>query len=171
MNPLDSLIIRPGAPGDVARVYKDWLLSHATSDFAHYCTPRHDWIKRASELFWKWQRSIIDGCLARGELWCASWSEDTSTIAGWCVLERAATVPVDDRDFRGAHYMLPAVHYVYVAPSYRVRGIAKRLLAPMLEEPRVTYTHRSQLAKHLPIPPGWTFDPRPALVPVHPKDA
>lgn len=152
-DPLASLVIRPGAPGDAARVYKDWLLSFAISDFAHMCTPRADWQRRASQLYFDWQREVIARLLARAELWVASWGEDTSTIAGWCVVER------------------DTVHYVYVAEDYRHHGIASRLLAPALDQPRVKYTHRTPLVRHLPVPPGWTYDPRPALVGHQPKEA
>lgn len=145
-DPLASLIIRPGAPGDLNRVRKDWLLSFALSDFAHFVTPRPDWQRRASELYWSWQRAIVERLLSESELWVASWGEDTSTIVGWTVHD--GTV----------------VHYVYVSEAYRNQGIAKRLLAPALDRPRITFTHRTAVVRHLPIPPAWIYDPRPALV-------
>lgn len=158
-DPFESLIIRPGAPGDMARVQKDWGLSFATSDFARYCTPREDYERRASELYWSWQKATMARLLRDAELWVASWSEDTRSVVGWCVLERATP------------QHLPTVHYVYVGHTYRRHGIAKRLLAPALDAPLVVYTHRSVVARHLPIPPGWTYDPRPALVPRHKETA
>lgn len=161
MNPLDTLVIRPGTPDDHARVFKDWLLSHATSDFARWLTARLDWQSRASQLYWAWQRDVIREALARAELWVASWGEDTSTIVGWCVLEHVA---------RGSE-LSHIVHYVYVAHPFRASGVAKRLLAPALEESRVTYTHRTPVCRHLPIPPGWTFDPRPAVTPRPTKES
>lgn len=146
-DPFDTLIIRPGAPGDIARVRKDWLLSYATSAFARMCSPGDRFPKRASELYFAWQKQVMDRLLGGdADLWVATWTEDTTTIVGWTV-----TSPC-------------LLHYVYVGEDYRHHGVAKRLLAPLLEEPRVTYTHRSTIAKHLPIPPGWTFDKRPAVV-------
>jgi hypothetical protein len=59
----------------------------------------------------------------------------------------------------------PVVHFVAVGAPYRRNGVARRLLAPALERPRVVYTQRTLLAKHLPIPAGWTYDPRRAIAP------
>jgi GNAT superfamily N-acetyltransferase len=151
-DPFSSLIIRPGEPGDFARVQSDWKLSFATSDFARFCTPRPDWEKRASELYWSWASEIITRLLRDAELWVASWAEDVSAIVGWCVLEPRAELG-------------PVVHYVNVPPPYRNHGVAKRLLAPALEHATVTYTHRTRICRHLPIPPGWKYDPRLALAP------
>ena len=149
-DPFESLRIRPGEPGDLARVRKDWLLSYARSDWARYLTPRPDWGVRASQLYWDWQREIIQALLERAELWIATWSEAPSSIVGWCVMESGA---------------VPVVHYVDVLPTYRRHHVAKRLVAPALEQPTVIYTHRTTACKQLPIPPGWTFDPRRALGP------
>lgn len=147
-DPFDSLRIRPGEPGDFARVRTDWKLSYARSDFARYLTPRPDWQKRASQLYWDMQGEIVERLLRDAELWIACWAEDTDTIVGWCVTEPG-----------------PIVHYVAVKPDYRMHRVATRLLAPVLEHARVTYTHRTFACRGLPIPPGWTYDPRPALAP------
>ncbi len=147
MNPFDSLRIRPGERGDHARVKKDWRLSASRSRLAAFLTPRPDWGVRASQLYHAWQGAIMDTLLARAELWIACWEEAPSSIVGWAVLED------------GAH----VVHYVNVLPQYRRNGVARRLLAPAYEHREVTYSyHLPNLAK-LPIPPGWTYDPRPAL--------
>lgn len=146
-DPFDSLRIRRGEPDDFRRVRKDWRLSYATSELAHFLTPRSDWRKRASELYWGWQTEVVDRLLRDADLWIATWAEDTSTIVGWCVTEGGL------------------VHYVYVAEKFRKQGVARRLLAPSLERAKVTYTHRTALCSELPIPPNWTFDPRPALAP------
>lgn len=158
-DPFASLVIRRGEHSDHDRVYSDWLLSFAVSDFAHYLTPRPDWQKKASQLYWTWQRSIIARLLEYSDLWVASWGENVSTIVGWIVADKTV-----DEDL-GA-----VVHYVYVGEHYRNRGVAKRLLAPTLERARVTFTHRTPLVRHLPVPPGWTYDPRPALVGPTPKE-
>lgn len=148
-DPLDSLIIRPGNLGDaseVARISKDWKLSFATSNFARFVTPRANWERRASELYWRWQGDIIERLLRESDVWVASWAEDSSTIVGWCVSSSGV------------------VHYVYVGERFRRCGIARRLLAPALEHATMLYTHRTPACRALPIPPGWTYDPRPALV-------
>lgn len=148
IDPFESLRIRPGEPGDLARVRKDWLLSYAKSDFARWLTPRPDWGVRASQLYWDWQRDIVEQLLKRAELWIATWAEATSSVAGWAVMENGVT---------------PIVHYVDVLPTYRRHGVARRLLAPALECPKVIYTHRTTLCRSLPVPPGWTYDPRAAF--------
>lgn len=150
IDPFESLRIRPGEPGDLARVRKDWLLSNAKSDFARYLTPRPNWGLKASQLYWDWQRSIIERLLTRAELWIATWEEAPSSIVGWVVMENGVT---------------PVVHFVDVLPQYRHHHVAKRLLAPALEQPNVVYTHRTPVCRSLKIPPGWTYDPRPAVVP------
>lgn len=150
-DPFESLRIRRGEAGDLARVRKDWTLSYAKSAFARFLTPRPDWGIKASQTYWSWQKDVIEKLLARSDLWIAFWEEAPTSIVGWCVLECAKF---------SMH-----VHYVDVQPTYRQHGVAKRLLAPALEEPRVIYTHRTLICNHLPIPPNWTFDPRAALVP------
>jgi hypothetical protein len=153
-DPFDSLRIRPGEPGDLKRVRKDWRLAMATSDFARFLTPRKDWMERASQIYWDWQTDIVDRLLERAELEVACWDESPTSIVGWCVMERGA---------------VPVVHFVAVGNdnhgAYRLKGVAKRLLAPALEQPRVIYTHRTLVCRYLPIPAGWEFDPRRALLP------
>lgn len=153
VDPFESLRIRAGDRGDTRRIEKDWLLSYAKSNFARFLTPNPQWGLKASQVYWDWQRTIVRALLERCETWVATWAEAPSTIAGWCVMERAA----GERP--------PVVHYVNVLPSYRHHGVAKRLLAPALDAPRVIYTHRMPLCQHLPIPPGWSFDPRLAIEP------
>lgn len=148
-DPFLSLRIRRGESNDFRRVRSDWTLSYATSEFAHYLTPREDWRRRASQLYWDWQKEIVDRLVHGAELWVACWEEDQSAIVGWCVTEPGARV----------------VHYVYVAEKFRRNGVAGKLLAPALEQERVTFTHRTQLCGALPVPPNWTYDPRPALAP------
>lgn len=152
-DPFDSMRIRPGEPGDFARVRKDWLLSYCTSQFAHYLTTSEDWWKRASQLYWDWQKEVIERLLRDAELWVACWSEAPTAILGWCVTEPAR----DGRPF--------VVHFVAVDPRYRAHHVAQKLLAPAFEQRDVVYTHRTRVCRHLPIPPGWTYDPRPALMP------
>ncbi len=159
MDPLDTLRIRPGEPGDFARVQKDWKLSYATSDFARFLSLRSDWRARASQTYWDWQSAIVARLLREAELWVACWAEETSAIVGWCVTEP------EREDLDQVPRPGPIVHYVNVLPPYRLHGVAKRLLAPALEHPIATYTHRTLACRHLPIPSGWVFDPRPALVP------
>ena len=156
-DPFASLRLRRGETGDVGRIKKDWLLTGATSDFAKFLTPRADWMKRASELYWEWQREIVATLLGRGETWVAFWEEAPTSIVGWLVWEPKG---------RGRYADVPIVHMVNVLPTYRNHGVAKRLLAPALDAPKVVYTHRTLVCRHLPIPPGWTFDPRPALTPM-----
>lgn len=151
-DPFASLRIRPGEPGDLARVRKDWLLSYAKSDFARWLTPRPDWGVRASQVYWAWQRSIVEQLLQRAELWIATWTEAPSSVAGWAVMESGPGITT-------------IVHYANVLPSFRRHGVLRRLIAPALEQPTVIYTHRTPLCRHLPIPPGWTYDPRAALLP------
>lgn len=161
-DPFDSLRIRPGEPGDTARVSKDWKLSFCRSSFARFTTPRPDWGVRASQLYWDWQKQIIARLLEHADLWIATWAEAPSSIVGWCVMEREG---------QGVYAHGPVVHYVNVPPTYRLHGVAKKLLAPALEAPRVTYTHRTVACASLPIPPGWTYDPRPALEPRPQKES
>lgn len=152
-DPFDSLRIRPGEPGDLARIRKDWRLSMATSDFARFLTPRPDWKAKASQLFWDWSKEILDRLLAEADVWIACWQEEPSAIVGWCVMEMKP----------------PTLHFVSVLPPYRNHHVARKLLAPLLEHRDVTFTHRTHIVRHLPVPPGWIYDPRPALVP-RPKE-
>lgn len=152
-DPFDSLRIRLGEPGDLARVRKDWLITYAKSDFARYLTPRPDWGVRASQVYWELQKAIVDELLRRAEVWIATWEEAPTSIAGWAVMELNAPGGT------------PVVHFVNVLPVYRRHGVARRLLAPALDAPSVLYTHRMTVCRALPIPPGWKFDPRPALAP------
>lgn len=147
-SPFDSLRIRPGERSDLARVKKDWRLSAARSRLAAFLTPRPDWGVKASQLYHAWQGAIMDALLERSELWIACWSEAPSSIVGWAVMEPGARV----------------VHYVNVLPQYRRNGVARRLLAPAFEHRDVTFSYHVPALVKLPVPPGWTYDPRPALV-------
>jgi len=153
-DPFDSLRIRPGEPGDHARVKKDWRLSAAKSRFAQFLTPRPDWGIKASQLYHTWQGVIMDALLKRAELWIACWAEAPSAVVGWAVLEPGSRV----------------VHYVNVLPKYRRHRVAKRLLAPAFEHRDVAFTYHVPLLTKLPIPPGWTYDPRPAFAVPRPTE-
>jgi GNAT superfamily N-acetyltransferase len=147
-SPFDSLRIRPGEPGDHARVSKDWRLSAAKSRFAQFCTPRPSWGLKASQLYHRWQGDIMRQLLERAELWIACWAEAPSSVVGWAVIEPGARV----------------VHYVDVLPKFRRNGVAKKLLAPCFEHRDVSFTYHVPSLEKLPVPPGWTYDPRPALL-------
>lgn len=155
-DPLATLIVRAGQPGDWNRVRKDWIGSMSSSDLAHLLTRRDQWEQReASDVYYAWQRAVVERLLARAELVVASWAEDIRSIVGWAVFERPRIL-----------------HYVHVGgrrlpdsdrPAYRRLGIARRLLEPFEGRSDVIYTHRSTTCRHLPIPPSWLYDPRPAL--------
>lgn len=145
-NPIDSLILRPGAPADHNFVRKWWLRSYADSAWARAMTPREDWQRgKTSPAYWQGHHALVDSLLERASLTVATWPEDTWTIVGFAVT---------DAD---------AVHYVYVARDYQRQGVARRLLAAFDEMVRVRYSHRSRICGALPIPAHWNYDPYAAF--------
>lgn len=156
MNPLDTLILRPGERDDWNRVRTDWKLSFATSPLAHELTDADTWRGgKAGPVYWAWQEAVVERLLRRATLTIATWAEDIRSIVGWCVTEAPDVV----------HYVFvvrgPRVDDSHSSP-YRKLGIAKRLLGDRIERPQ-RYTHRSAACAWLPIPSHWTYDPRPAL--------
>lgn len=145
-NPLDSLVLRPGAPSDHNFVRKMWLRSYADSAFARAMTPREMWSRgQTAPTYWSGHHALVDALLARASLRVATWPEDTWTIVGFAVTEP------------------DVVHYVYVANDYRKQGVARRLLEPFDGCVRVRYSHRSRACAVLPIPSHWTYDPYAAF--------
>lgn len=125
------ILIRPGDSGDTNYVRSSWLRSHADSALAR-CLGRSAYMTG--------HHDVIDALLERATLRVACSVTHRATIVGWACVE-----PAD------------VVHYVFVREEFRRYGVARRLLADVTGE-RVTYSHRTDVCKQLPIPEGWHYD-------------
>lgn len=153
MNAAPSLVsveLRAGIPADHRRVYGDWLNSYASSAWAKTLTPREQWERgTAARAYWDGHHDLIERLLERAELVVAHWPEDVGAIVGWTLFDRTMRI----------------LHYVQVKQAFRRSGVARRLLAPLLDGRPVTYTHKSRGCGELPIPANWRFDPYLAFNP------
>ena len=129
--------IRPGREGDDAFVCESWQMAHAQTRLG-----REMGLHYVSD-----QKGLIRAILERPstELRVACVPEDLDAILGYAVVGL-----VRDPE--------PRVYYAYTKAEARRLGIARALLADLLDKP-VCYTHRPQstLADAIPRPPLWYF--------------
>ena len=129
--------IRPGREGDHAFVVESWQIAHAQTRLGREQGPHY-----VSE-----QKGLIRDILSRPttELRVACVLEDIDAILGYAVVGL-----VCDPE--------PRAYYAYTKAEARRLGIARALLADLLDKP-VCYTHRPQstLADAIPRPPLWYF--------------
>lgn len=124
--------IRLGCPADHAFVVDSWLQSDKSSDRA----------QTAGRVYFREQKKLIRLQLARPDstLRIAHVSEDEDAILGWALVQ------------------LPfVVQYVYVKKTARKLGIARALLADLLDRD-VEYAYRP-IFETIQIPSSWIFNP------------
>lgn len=104
--------VRLKMPGDVARIFSDWLRSYRNA-------PGMSAIP--NEVYFYWHHRILESLWA--DPTCvfvvACSPDDPNKIYGWLCGQRAESLAGDQ----------VIVHYVYVAKLYRRMGLASRLLA------------------------------------------
>ena len=104
--------------GDFEFILKSWLRAHCHGSKEAQLAGRH---------YWTHHREIAMRILARAAVLVATWAKDPSVVAGFAVTEAGR------------------VHFVYVRKSFWRMGIARRLLAGMLSQEGVVYTHRTHM--------------------------
>jgi len=90
--------------------------------------------------FWAAHAERRETLLRRAEVRLAT-SPSGHTFIGWACVE----------PWRGY------VHYVHVTKEFRRHGIARQLLADMLDRKDVLYTNRTYDGDSCPLPQGWRF--------------
>lgn len=114
-------------------IVHSWLKSFGGSRVATLVEP---------DAYYRDYRKLIERALSRSRVLVACQPDDDDAIIGWTVVE-----PRNDR-------ML--VHYVYVKHPFRRFGVAKTLLAPLIDKP-ATYTHVNGSVRRMPIPSVWKY--------------
>jgi len=141
-----DFVVRPAEDGDLGYVRKTWLQEHAQSS---------GWIDAVGggAVYFREHQRARDAAIERGAVVVACRPSVRSGICGFAV-----TGPGD------------LVHFVYVKPRWRRLGVARLLLAPLLEREGVTATHETTMSRArdrgtslVPWPAGWTFNPYPFL--------
>ena len=132
------IILREGRESDRNLVLQSWIRSHRGYWFGR---------KVADASYSKGQEWLCKRLLDRCALLVAAFDEDPDFIAGWACTSTGT------------------VHYVWIRPALRRKGIAKRLLAPYLDQP-TTYTHPpawwlEEDGEH--IPAAWSYNPYAAF--------
>lgn len=107
----DRYIIRDLRPGDVRRIFKDWLMSY-----------RREKALRAvpNPVYFHWYHALIESLLVDSSVaWLVVCDpERPDVVVGWLCAQ----------EFANKAFL---VHYVYVSRTFRRWGIASRLLASL----------------------------------------
>jgi len=133
------ILVRPidwDDPMEVNLVRSSWLRSNASSGLAR---------SLGRKAYYSGHHDLIDRLMHRAEMRVACSVTRHDTIVGWACVEPAV------------------VHYVFVREEFRCNGVARRLLAELPE--RVTYTHRTDVCRALPIPAAWFYNAYAAFLP------
>lgn len=135
----DSLpiLVRPSEHGDENYIRSSWLRSNESSPVARTF---------GRKAYYSGHHQLVCRLLARHPVRVACSVDAPDTIVGWACVEPPSVV-----------------HYVFVREEFRRYGVARRLLADLPE--RVTYTHRTDVCKALPIPAAWFFNMYRAFIP------
>lgn len=159
-------MIRLATEEDVPFVLDSWRQSYATSDRALEVTPKepdrceqcaacggwrlrstagHDGRRhsRAGSVYWSGQRSLILRLVA-----ASNTSVVETDVGGRPMLDGFVC-----RDRVSA-----VLHYVFVRASARRHGLARELVADLLDRP-TRYTHRSRGLQGDRLPKHWVYDP------------
>lgn len=112
-------------------VLSSWLRSYAEG-------PEFRGIARGT--YFALYEPVVKDILARSVVAIATLPEQPDVVIGWMAIEDEA------------------LHYALVKPRWRKLGIARWLLADVLEI-AATYTHVPSGAFARLIPPTWTYDP------------
>lgn len=111
-----------GSGGARNLIYATWLRSYESSSLAAKHVPR--------DVFFSEHHKVLDGIFQRGaQVKMAILAADPEVVLGWCVTAEKL------------------VHYVYIKPAFRRRGIARALLAHIA--PPFTYTHWTHVLRDL----------------------
>jgi GNAT superfamily N-acetyltransferase len=140
-NPLSETILREATADDWNRIRKDWLMTMRDSNFAR------DLFLHQTQVYWDWQRAIIDTRIINDRVDVCVWPENPSVIVGW-----ACTNPKQN-----------LVHFVYVLHQYQRTGLARHLLSHLDHTKEVIYTQRPDRLKPSRLPNHFVYDLRPAL--------
>ena len=171
---MSAPLIRPATPEDEAFIAHAWLRSYETSDVAMLCTP-HDGVlaeRCDSCLGWKAVgRPHSSGEYRHGQRRLIDYLMRTSTV----VVAEATDVEGGMLDGFACYARGPGsleakmgegweptwvVHFVYVRMSARGKGVARALLAPVLDagHVRVAYTHRTRTLDGTRMPKNFRYD-------------
>jgi GNAT superfamily N-acetyltransferase len=128
----DEIVLRPMEDGDFEYILKSWLRAH--------CHGSKE-AQLAGKSYWTEHRQLVMNLLGRAATLVATWSKDPHLVIGFTTTEAGK------------------VHFVYVRRNFWRMGIARRLLAGMLAQENVIYTHRTHMIVGLPVPPTWSYNP------------
>ena len=128
-------LVRKGRPSDLSFVRDAWLESDKSSPAG----------RDAGRSYYREAKIKIAAILDRPntELRIAHVPDDDDAILGWAVVG-------------SENEAVPVVYYVYVRRDARQNGIAKSLLADLVNE-TCEYTHKPVIRARLPIPQSWTY--------------
>lgn len=150
-------MIRPARPDELGFVIKPWIRSYAASDQALLVTPKDDrHTVKCPTCGHRAMRITLDGGKAIAHAGKRYWEGQQRLIERLCATANVSVSEGDDglKDgFVVRDRERPIVHYVYVTPIARKRGIAHELLADLVEAPTIS-THML----HNRLPAGWTYD-------------
>ena len=167
-------LIRAAVEEDLPFIINAWVKSFADSETAMVSTPRdgryarrcercNRWVPKQGELSGEYrhgQRRLIMTLLETSKTLIAEATDvKTAMIDGFATYSRGPAPVGQHMGFGWEPSWV--VHYVYVRKSARKRGVARALLAEVLEDPavRVVYTHRSTGVDGSRLPRNVIFDP------------
>ena len=135
MNESELFIVEPATEDDLNFIRASWLRSFCDSQFARAAAPS----------YWVEHLKVRDKLLTRCGAVVARVEEVPTSVCGWACFEANA------------------IHYVFVKPRWRRKGIAKKLLEPFDLAPSVVYTHRTKDSERINIPETWVHNPYEAI--------
>jgi len=138
----DGFFVRPAGENDLNYVRKTWL-----REYAENAEPSIEALGGAIPYFVHHARAR-DAAMQRGAVTIVSRSGIPDGICGFAVTELA---PVEEM----ATHIL---HFVFVKARWRGHGIARLLLAPLLDR-HVRFTHRTRSLDVARLPRTWSFNP------------
>lgn len=136
---LDSPIrIRRATESDVPFIFNSWLKSYRHSRFAQ---------DLHTTIYYSEHHKIIENLLKTCEVIIACSDDDVSQILGWACFEKV----------QGAFVL----HYIYTKQTYRMLGIAGRLLSETGHNPELAslYSHHSAVALKLAGKYNFVYNP------------
>jgi hypothetical protein len=134
---IDGVNIRDAKPEDLNFLLNSWLKSFKSSKWAGSISDK---------AYWPAYQETLSELLQRSQVRVAHPTTDEDQILAYIVSEELSGRTV--------------VHYLYTKAVFRRMGLAKALLADVLNTNTFTYTFRTAAARWIPGELHATFDPR-----------
>ena len=124
------ILIRPAGTDDHPFIVDSWVMSYRNQARA----------RDAGRAYLRGHKRAVRECLKRAGVRVACLEQKPSVIVGYAVIEASDA---------------PVIHYIFCKREFRGAGIAKGIIADLIDRSDVVYTHKAFRS----APPSWIYDP------------